>query len=98
MSDATARATIDDLLTHRRWVRTLALRLTSDESAADDLEQEAWLAALRATPPAAGSARAWFGAVVRNLARNTRRGAGRRGRRETVAAAPARAPAASPED
>src|SRR5262249_45007568 len=41
---------LDSLLAHRQWVRDLARRLCADESAADDLEQQTWLSALRRPP------------------------------------------------
>jgi RNA polymerase sigma-70 factor (ECF subfamily) len=78
--------TLDDLLAEKRWVRALAARLAPDASAADDLEQETWLAAMRSPPPRAGSPRAWLGTVVRNLARTAHRRSERRGRHEAFAA------------
>ena len=76
---------MEDLLAHRRWVRTVALRLSRDPSEADDLEQETWLAAMEHPPRHGGSLRGWLGTVVRNVARNSRRGAGRRARHEAGA-------------
>ena len=43
---------IERLLAERAWVRAFARSLVSDEASADDLEQQAWVAALEA-PPAA---------------------------------------------
>ncbi len=73
------------LLAHRDWVRALAGRLVADSSAIDDLEQEAWLAALRRPPVVRTSMRAWLGGVVRNLARQRHRADSRRARREASA-------------
>ncbi len=38
---------IETLLAHREWVRAVALAVVRDPNAADDVEQETWLAALR---------------------------------------------------
>lgn len=58
--------TLDDLLSQRAWVRSLARALAVDDHDADDAEQETWLRAL-ATPPAGrGSVRGWFGEVLRS--------------------------------
>jgi RNA polymerase sigma factor (sigma-70 family) len=83
---------MEDLLAHRHWVRALARRLAADESAADDLEQDAWIAALERPPADAQSLRGWLGTVVRNLHRNARRGAVRRSRRERTAIVEEREP------
>jgi RNA polymerase sigma-70 factor (ECF subfamily) len=77
---------MDDLLAHRQWVRALARRLAADESSADDLEQETWLAAVEHPPRDARSPRGWLGTVLRNVHRNAARGASRRGRREEAVA------------
>ncbi len=67
------------LLAHGEFVRALARRLVGDGDTADDLAQEAWLAALRRPPR--GAWRPWLAAVVRNRARAAARGeAGRRAR------------------
>ena len=79
---------MEDLLAHRQWVRALARRLAADESRADDLEQETWLAAMEHPPRDARSPRGWLGAVMRNLRRNERRGEYRRDRRERDVARP----------
>lgn len=71
------------------WVRDLARHLVADPGTAEDVAQEAWLAA-RTAPPAdvrsEGQLRAWLGVVVRNLVRRSARSAGRRGDREARAA------------
>src|SRR5262245_196098 len=74
------------LLAHRQWVRELARRLVADESAADDLEQQTWLAALRTPPVDRGSPRAWLGTVLRSWLQKSRRSEQRRLRRERASA------------
>lgn len=59
---------IEDLLQHREFVRALALRLTRDKSAAEDLEQETWLTAIEKPPRRGSSLRGWLSTVLRNLA------------------------------
>ncbi len=86
---------IETLLAHREWVRSVARAVVRDESAADDVEQETWLAALTTPPHHAGALRGWLGAVVRSRARRAGRSDARRERREIVAArGEATAPAA----
>src|SRR5688500_15180023 len=80
------RPGIHDLLGHARFVRGLARQLVSDDAAADDLAQEAWLATIQRPPQAAS--RSWFRSVLRNLASKGRRSATRRDRREREAALP----------
>lgn len=77
---------VEDLLRHSGWVRGLARRLAADESAAEDLVQETWLAALRRPPRAAEAAPAWLARVLRNAAASLHRGEGHRRRREERAA------------
>lgn len=85
----------DDLVTHAAGVRALARRLVDDEARADDVIQDACLAAMT-HPPADGTPRrAWFVAVVRNLARRTHRGDVRRERRERAVARPETTPSAA---
>src|SRR5262245_57075413 len=86
MSD-TPPVPFDALLRHRGWVRALARRLVADPNAADDVEQETWLEAMRHPPRDASSPRGWLAAVVRNAARKFGRSASRRARHETAAAA-----------
>src|SRR5437762_1726924 len=96
MSDAPAPVPFEALLRHRAWVRRLARRLVSDASAADDVEQETWLAALRRPPPEDRSTRGWLAAVARNAARKFGRGATRRTAHES--AAPTHAPHPATDD
>ncbi|MDH3592834.1 MAG: RNA polymerase sigma factor [Planctomycetota bacterium] len=71
-----------ELLADATWCRELARRVAG--GSADDLTQDALLAALRRPPR--GNVRAWFSAVIRNLARQDRRSHARRARREHAAA------------
>jgi RNA polymerase sigma factor (sigma-70 family) len=77
-------AALKRLLADDRWLRDLARRI-GGRARADDLVQEAWLATLAGRAPR-GSLRAWFAAILRNLARQGRRGEVRRRRREEAAA------------
>lgn len=83
----------EELLARTGWMRALATRLLADPAAADDVVQEAWLAALEHPPRA--NAEAWLGRVVRNLAWKRRRGEGRRAEHER--ALPAAEPHPGPE-
>ncbi|HEU4394375.1 MAG TPA: sigma-70 family RNA polymerase sigma factor, partial [Planctomycetota bacterium] len=84
--NASSPVPIEELLSHRAWVRALALSLARDASEADDLEQEAWLAAVRSPPRDRTSLRGWLGSVLRRSLGRGRRGEARRGRREASAA------------
>lgn len=88
MNDPRPAVPLEQLLVHREWVRALARTLVRDEHRADDVEQQAWLAAIERPPRHAGSIRAWLSEVVRNAARKTHRGDVRRERHETAASAP----------
>lgn len=81
---------VDAQLTQVAWVRRLALAVARDASEADDLAQEAWLAALSRKPDANQPLGGWFRRVLLNLARLRRRGDARRGARERSAARPER--------
>ena len=74
------------VLEHLDWLRALARRLCADASRADDVSQEALLAAWRKPPRADASLKEWLVGVVANLARRERRGEGRRHGREREAA------------
>jgi len=76
---------LGELLEHRDFVQRLARHLVRDESAADDLEQDVWIAALK-RPLRLESARAWLTQVTRNLASNSARGEARRKAREAAVA------------
>lgn len=85
---------IDALLAQHAWVRALARTLVRDDADADDLAQDAWLAALRTPPTGRGAVRGWFATVLRNGARQAHRGDVRRDRREAGAARPDGVPSA----
>lgn len=70
------------LLEHSSWVRRLAGSLVRDDALADDLTQEAWLAALRHPPDKGLPPRPWLAQVLRNLVRMRFRSDGRRKGRE----------------
>ena len=80
------------LLAHESFVRAVARSLLADESRAEDVVQDTWLAALRSPPDGgrgasdAGRLRSWLARVARNFARQERRGSIRRGRRERATA------------
>ncbi|MCC6405868.1 MAG: sigma-70 family RNA polymerase sigma factor [Planctomycetes bacterium] len=80
--------TIDtrELLHHGDWIRSLARALARDPHAAADLEQEAWLAALKHGPSRDTNVRGWFATVLRNAARMQSRSASRRVAREGAVA------------
>jgi RNA polymerase sigma-70 factor (ECF subfamily) len=82
----------EELLERTGWMRALAARLVADPGAADDVVQEAWIAALEHPPREVGEA--WLARVVRNLAWKRRRGERRRADHER--AAPAVEPAPGP--
>ncbi|TAH34651.1 MAG: sigma-70 family RNA polymerase sigma factor [Planctomycetota bacterium] len=98
MDPVPARRDLEALLAHAGWVRALARSLVRDEAAADDLSQDAYVAALGARPPEQqASLRSWLHRVLRNLAADHSRSERRREAREQRAAAerPAPSPAAA---
>jgi RNA polymerase sigma-70 factor (ECF subfamily) len=90
----------DELLAQRTYVRALARRLVLDPDRADDVAQDALLAALEACePPPRAALRRWLSVVVRNLAWRALRGEARRKVREiTHARRRAGSAAADPAD
>ena len=96
MTISSPGTSIEDLLRHRDFVRALAAKLARDPSAAEDLEQEAWLRALESPPRQISSARGWFSRVLRNLAFERYRRDSRRQRREIERDTPLTSP--SPAD
>jgi RNA polymerase sigma factor (sigma-70 family) len=58
----------EELAAHSQWVRRLARSLVHDESAAEDLVQDTWVAALRRPPADRRALRGWLARVVRTLA------------------------------
>jgi RNA polymerase sigma-70 factor (ECF subfamily) len=79
---------IETLLEERRWVRALARSLVRDDATADDVAQDAWVAAIAHPPADAATSRGWFAVVMRNLARARGRSESRRLRREEAVARP----------
>ncbi|MEM9803199.1 MAG: sigma-70 family RNA polymerase sigma factor [Planctomycetota bacterium] len=75
---------LESLLEGSGWVDRLARSLVADPHAADDLVQEAWVVALERGPKGVDGIgrRRWLSAVLRNLARDRRRGERRRSDRE----------------
>ncbi len=82
------------LLENSGWVRALAESLVADPNVADDLLQDAYVAALSGHARVQGGLGGWLGGVVRNLARRESRTAGRRRHRESEAARPDAVPPA----
>lgn len=68
MNTDSANPRIEDLLVHASWIQNLARRLVHDESTADDLVQETWIAALQSPPSLDRSPRPWLAKVLRNFA------------------------------
>jgi RNA polymerase sigma-70 factor (ECF subfamily) len=69
------------------WMRGLARSLLADPTAADDVAQEAWIAAIAHPPLADRPLEPWLARVVRNLAWKRRRGEARRALHERAACA-----------
>lgn len=67
MADNTNEALREDV----EWLRTVSAHLAQDD--ADDVAQEAWLAAQRNDAPTGSKRRAWLRVVSRNFARMARR-------------------------
>ncbi|MCZ6597951.1 MAG: RNA polymerase sigma factor, partial [Planctomycetota bacterium] len=63
---------LERLLHHRAWLRALAARLVG-ATAADDLVQDTWLAALQRPPDPTRPPRPWLSTVARRLAGGRRR-------------------------
>lgn len=80
------RPNLDELLEHSPWLRKLAIGLVRDESRADDVVQQAYLAAVERPPADLRSPGGWLRRVVTNLAaRSHREDSRRRAREERVA-------------
>ena len=73
---------LDTLLDHQEWVRDVSRKLVRDSHGAEDLAQDAWVAALASRDEPVRSVRAWFSTVLRNRARERHRGEVRRSARE----------------
>lgn len=76
----------EPLLVDLAWLRRLAARVAGSDDA-DDLAQDALVAAWRKAPEARASLRPWLGKVVRDGARMLRRSGARRAAREAAVAA-----------
>lgn len=76
----------EELLAHAGWLQALARRLCGDSPDADDMVQNAWVAALTHPPPRSGATRAWLAAVLGNFERQRARHEGARVWRERRAA------------
>ncbi len=59
----------DSLKVTHAWLRRLAQELTADPHTADDLVQEAWVAALEQPTAPTRSQPSWLAGVLRNVAR-----------------------------
>src|SRR5262245_61374735 len=76
-------APIADLLRHRDWVRGVARALVWGGQDADDLEQQAWLAALESPPSRGNASRGRFATLLRRTSSRLVRTETRRRARET---------------
>ncbi len=86
MHPHTGQITEQALLENRDFLRALARGLLRDEHAADDVVQQAYLAALERPPRAGSYLKSWLVSVVRNLAFNCLKREGERAGREDLAA------------
>jgi RNA polymerase sigma-70 factor (ECF subfamily) len=92
MDRSATTPSLELLLRQGDWLRRLAASLAVDAAHADDLTQQALLAALERPALEVGHARAWLATVVRRLARRERIDAGQRSARERAVAADERLP------
>lgn len=83
--------TPEELERHGTWLRSLVRALVGEDGA-DDVTQDALVAALRARPSQERSLRPWLARVASNLAFQRRRAAGRRAEHEAHATPPPDAP------
>jgi len=93
MRGKTAPVPVHVLLSHRAWVGRVARALVAGDGAAEDLQQEVWLKALRSGPRHAGAIRAWLRTILRRTARDRWRTEARRRARERAATRTESAPA-----
>jgi RNA polymerase sigma-70 factor (ECF subfamily) len=77
--------TADLLLQDIAWLKSLANMLANDRDDADDLVQEAWIAAWRRQPDATRPMRAWLTKVIRDVAGMKHRSDRRRAARHALA-------------
>ena len=92
MANPTPRFELEPLFAQQARMQALARRLLADEHGAEDVVQEAWIAALEHPPREALALGHWLNGVVRRLASKRRRGEAREQARERRAARPERAP------
>ncbi|MEQ1892766.1 MAG: sigma factor, partial [Planctomycetota bacterium] len=88
MAPESPRSVHEELPRHGGWVRELARSLVRDEARADDVAQQAALAALRDPRATSAALGPWLARVTRNFARKDWRGEKRRHERERVVARP----------
>lgn len=92
-TEAKARDELFERLLHRRsWLRALARTIVTDAAEADDVVQDACIAALERRSVTSGTFDPWLRSVVRRLALLIRRREGRLRQREERAARPERLP------
>ncbi len=92
MTHGDAPVPLDELLAHREWVRRMARTLARDEAEADDLAQDAWVAAVESPPRDGSSLRGWFATLLRHRLLNRRKAEVRRAMREVGAVRPGESP------
>ncbi len=76
----------DSLIQNAVWMRRLARSLVGDEAQAEDIVQQAYVAAIERPPRRDVSVRGWLKTVVRNLAYRAHRDERRRSARERAVA------------
>lgn len=76
---------LESLAAESGWLDGLARSLVADAHLAEDLVQDAWVAALAHGSGARGPLSAWMAGALKRLAANRRRGDARRARREREA-------------
>ena len=86
---------LESLLAHQDFIHALARRLVLDESDADDISQQTWLAAIESPPQTSRSPRNWLKKIARNFALMAYRTDKNRRQREKVAARRERIPSAA---
>lgn len=84
--------TLEELLGHDAFLRSLARRLIGGERGAEDAVQETWMKTLRRPPRDAATARSWLARVTGRFVLMERRAGGRRRARERAAARPEEVP------
>lgn len=94
MPDPAAHSLPETLLKHAGFVRALARATLRGDPECEDVEQDAWVEALRGIPAEPTRQRGWLAAVVRHRAFDLLRRRRRRAERERVAARVESVPAA----